>query len=117
MRAKLKSIMEQVGEFDLEVYRPENEKLFCINVLLCIGPDDNTDSINYFDLKVCTLDWLYLYQKKTSVLRHVMIVDRYDFKQIISYINEIITQCYGDSWEDIANKLSRYFFWEYEDYS
>lgn len=115
MKAKLKLIMEQTGEFDLETYKPENN-LFCLNILLNIGPDDNTGAGDYFDLKVNSLDWFKYYQCKPSILRYTMIVERYDFKIIKNYIEKIINECDGDSWEEIAKKLSRYFFWEYEDY-
>lgn len=115
MKAKLKLIMEQVGEFDLETYKPESD-LFCINILLNIGIDDGTEAGNYFDLRVCSSDWLKYYKKKPFILRHLMVIDSYDFREIKNYINQIINQCEGDSWQEITNKLSRYFFWEYEDY-
>ena len=115
MKAKLKLIMEQVGEFDLETYKPESD-LFCINILLNIGIDDGTETGDYFDLSVCSSDWLKYYKKKPFILRHLIVIDSYDFREIENYINQIINQCEGDSWQEIANKLSRYFFWEYEDY-
>ena len=31
-------------------------------------------------------------------------------------INEYIDKCSDENWEEIANKLSRYFAWEFEDY-
>ncbi|MFQ1050094.1 Imm8 family immunity protein [Avibacterium avium] len=116
MKAKLKVIIEQSGKFELETYKPDNEKVFYVDIFLCIGPDDNTESMNYFDLLVCTTEWLRLYKNKPEILRHTMIVDKYDFNQIKDYIIACIDECDGDSWDEIALKLSRYFFWEFEDY-
>lgn len=108
--------MEQTCTFELETYQPENEKLFCVNILLCIGIDDASEAADYFDLTVCSLEWLKLYESKPNILRHTMIIDRYNFKKIKSYINLCIDKCEGESWEEIGLKLSRYFSWEYEDY-
>ncbi|AZI14723.1 Imm8 family immunity protein [Avibacterium paragallinarum] len=116
MKAKLHRMMDIAGQIDLETYKPENEKLVNVYILLDIGPDDGTDAADYFEFKVHSIEWLRLYQPKPEILRHIMVVDRYDFKAIKDYVHYCIEKCDGDSWDEIALKLSRYFHWEFEDY-
>ncbi|MFU2078882.1 Imm8 family immunity protein [Avibacterium endocarditidis] len=116
MKAKLHTMMEIAGQFELETYKPEIDRLVYITIFLCIGLDDGTDAGDYFEFEICSLEWLRLYQPKPAILRHIMIVDRYDFKAIKDYVLSCIEKCDGDSWDEIALKLSRYFHWEYEDY-
>ncbi|MFQ1050088.1 Imm8 family immunity protein [Avibacterium paragallinarum] len=116
MKAKLHTMMEIAGQFELETYKPKNEKLFYVDIFLRIGPDDGTDAADNFDFKVYSIEWLRLYRIKPAILRHIMVVDRYDFKAIKDYVLSCIEKCDGDSWDEIALKLSRYFYWEFEDY-
>lgn len=50
------------------------------------------------------------------LLRHTVIVEEYDFKKILNIILDIISKSKGRNWEEISSKLSRYFYWEFEDY-
>lgn len=46
---------------------------------------------------------------------HVL-VRKYDLDEITKTITDYIDQCEGDDWMEIAQKLSRVFAWEFEDY-
>ncbi|MFE8730822.1 Imm8 family immunity protein [Aeromonas hydrophila] len=45
-----------------------------------------------------------------------MLVRKYDLAEITKTITDYIDQCEGNDWMEIAQKLSRVFAWEYEDY-
>lgn len=113
MKAILKSI--DSIDYDLESYTPEEQDFFSILVTLCIGPDDEIGS-EYFDLKICTPKWLVKHCWVPEIFRHTLIVRKYDLEEITKTINEYIEKCNCDTWWETAQKLSRYFAWEFEDY-
>ncbi|OBX06961.1 hypothetical protein QV08_08780, partial [Gallibacterium salpingitidis] len=82
MKAKLKLISEQQGEFDLNTYIPDSQDIFSINIVMGIGIDDGSESLDYFDLTVCSLHWIKYYIKRPIILRHTMIINQYNFEDI-----------------------------------
>jgi hypothetical protein len=48
--------------------------------------------------------------------RHCLIVFKYDWKAIRKTLEKIVSDCAAPTWEEAAQKLSRHFQWEYEDY-
>ncbi|WP_373603473.1 Imm8 family immunity protein [Aggregatibacter sp. HMT-949] len=112
MKGQLKLIMDRDGEVELENFTPFDAR-FCINILLGIGLDD--EKMDYFELKVCSTKWLEL-SSKPILLRHTLIVDNYNYNDILRSIEYYISQCEDSSWKNISLKLSRYFLWEFEDY-
>jgi hypothetical protein len=48
--------------------------------------------------------------------RNMLVVMDYSWPDIRSVLEGIVDSCAGDSWDEIASKLSRYFHWEYEDH-
>ena len=112
MKGQLKLIMDRDGEVELENFTPFDAR-FCINILLGIGLDD--EKMDYFELKVCSTKWLEL-SGKPILLRHTLIVDNYNYNDILRSIEYYISQCEDSSWKNISLKLSRYFLWEFEDY-
>ena len=82
-------------------------------ILNILGLDD--EKMDYFELKVCSTKWLEL-SSKPILLRHTLIVDKYNYNDILRSIEYYISQCEDSSWKNISLKLSRYFLWEFEDY-
>ena len=115
MRAKLKVIHDLFGEFNPDEYFPEDEDVFHVSLLLGIGVEDG-NSMDYFDVLICTPKWIKLKESKPLLLRYTIIVECYDFKEILKCINSYIDNCDGDNWEEISHKLSRFFRWEFDDY-
>ena len=116
MRAQLKFINDLFGEFEPKEFVPIEKDCFHVTFTLGIGPE-NTNSMEYFDINICTLKWLDVKEIKPILLRNTIIVDNYDFNRILETINLYISRCDGEGWNDISIKLSRYFFWEYENYN
>ncbi|MDH3001565.1 hypothetical protein A1D23_13320 [Chelonobacter oris] len=115
MKAKLKLISDLFGEFEPAEYSPKEIDIFHVSLLLGIGANEN-DSIDYFDVFVCTPKWIDLNERKPILLRNTIVVEDYNFKEIIRYINSFIDSCDGNDWEEIAHKLSKLFRWEFDDY-
>jgi hypothetical protein len=71
-----------------------------------------------FGVTVCTPNWLLEHRKgeKVILIRNYFIVFEYNFFTLKDRIIYIINGQTGQSWEEIANKLSRYFSWEYQDF-
>jgi len=113
----MKVLLKSVGsiEYDPAIYFPEVENLFGITLTLSIGPDNEIGS-EVSDLFVCTPEWLCKHQWLPELIRHMLIVRKYDFDEIKDTINKCIEKCTCDTWLETAQKLSRYFAWEYEDY-
>ena len=82
-----------------------------------IGPNDE-DGAEAFDMLVCTPTWLQneLASNKTLSGKGMIIVEEYDYDEILSYLEEQIVACNDSDWSKAAIKLSRLSFWEYEDY-
>jgi len=114
----MKALLKSIGSFDCEPqkYVPEDKSIFYITLTLSIGPDDEIGS-EYFDLFVCSPEWLCKHQWVPEILRHTLIVRKYDLDEITETINKYIEKCTCKTWTETAQKLSRYFAWEFEDYS
>jgi hypothetical protein len=114
MKAVLKSISSD--DYDLSNYRPEDEMIFSLNIVIRIGAEGSGGADN-FHLFVCTPEWLCKHCWEPYLIRHMLLVRKYDFGEIKKAISEYIEQCDGDEWIEVAQKLSRIFDWEFEDYS
>ncbi|MBD2810450.1 immunity 8 family protein [Xenorhabdus sp. Vera] len=115
MKGQLKFMGVNSAEFSLDNYQPEEENSFSLWINLCIGPDDHPSGHDY-QVQVCTPEWLCKHQWEPELIRHLLLVRRYDLNEITKIITDYVDQCEGDDWMEIAQKLSRVFSWEYEDY-
>ncbi|MGP3591081.1 immunity 8 family protein [Vagococcus sp. WN89Y] len=113
MKAILKNISND--DHDLDKFYPEDENSFSIRLLLRIGSENSVGADN-FDLHVCTPEWLCKHQWLPELMRHTLLVRKYDLDEITKTITNYIDQCEGSDWMEIAQKLSRVFAWEFEDY-
>lgn len=114
MEAELKGISSLFGDFLPDEYIPDGS-CFYISLILRIGPKDENGA-DYFDVHICSLDWVKYNITQPILLRYTIIVEEYDFDQILNTIQECINKSDGESWDEISRKLSRYFYWEFEDY-
>ncbi|MEB5974307.1 immunity 8 family protein [Pantoea dispersa] len=113
MKAVLKSISND--DFELDNFHPEDEQCFSLRLLLRIGGDDSSGADN-FDLRICTPEWLCKHLWLPELMRHTLLVRKYDLDEIKKNITGCIDRCEGNDWREIAEKLSHFFAWEYEDY-
>lgn len=48
--------------------------------------------------------------------RGLTIAADYSWPAIEQNLEAIVSECIGDQWSDVAEKLNRYFWWEFEDH-
>ncbi|PQQ22540.1 hypothetical protein CE143_06790 [Photorhabdus luminescens] len=113
MKAVLKGI--DCMHKDPVMYSGEDDGTINITLSLLIGPESESGS-EYFDLFICTPEWLCNHHWQPELIRHTLLVREYNLDEIKKTITNYIDQCEGQDWMEIAQKLSRVFAWEYEDY-
>lgn len=113
MKAILKGLSNDF--YDVDSYYPDDDKCFSLSLLLSIGSEDSNGADN-FDLFVCSPEWISKNVWESRIFRHTLITRAYNINEIKKIIESHIAKCDGNSWLEVAEKLSRYFAWEYEDY-
>ncbi|QHW01042.1 immunity 8 family protein [Spirosoma endbachense] len=102
---------------DLFSYQPEDPEVFGFSLNLAVGIEGQKGADN-FQLMVATPKYIQkMYPNQTSILlRHYLLVFRYDFNEILDVINGYIRSINEDIWEKVGEKVGRIAQWEFEDY-
>lgn len=116
MHAKLKSWYCPDIE-NLSNYSPPQLDNFCFLFRAMAGPAER-EGKESFDIQICTPKWLLSNMKKDEIIcgRHLLLVIEFNFERIFNTIKNLIESCNGADWEEVAEKVSRIGFWEFEDY-
>ena len=103
---------------DLSGWVPPCPKKFGILLQVLIGPEGQ-DGEESFDFVVCTPEWLREKHTNQGVIfgRHHVLVFGYHFERIQAAIIAMVENATGDDWIGLAQGISRYGCWEFEDYS
>jgi hypothetical protein len=116
IRAELKGLYSPDTP-SLEDFDPDGP--FGILVQAMIGPLNDRGEES-FDIMVCTPEWLaatMIKDNKDMVSgRHYLLVRRYDYRELKTFLQDYCTSCQGKSWQAVAEKLARIGHWEFEDY-
>jgi hypothetical protein len=114
--AEVKSISTTTGDA-LEKSVPADLESFCIAIRAEVGPwgGEGTET---FDINVCTSKWIEGKVKNQGFVvgRHYLVVESYDAVQIKSIITKLIQRYQANTWQEVAEKVSRIGHWEFEDY-
>jgi hypothetical protein len=115
MNAILRSVFS-VDVDDLATWAPTSTS-FSLHLRLLIGPDPGAGEES-FDITVCNAEWLAERASAEGIIdpRHHLVVDSFDWPTLSQYLLRRISACSGASWEEIAEKLARFAYWEFEDY-
>ena len=46
----------------------------------------------------------------------LLLVESFDWGLIRTAVDKILRHCEGETWEEVANKIGRYFSWEFDGY-
>ena len=101
---------------DLAAWVPASDE-WSIGIRILAGPADGPGE-DSFDLTVCSVDWLAALVRRDGVVdgRHFLVVDGFDWSALRAYIERRVRQCEGDTWHEVAERLARLGYWEFEDY-
>ena len=119
MHASLRSLdSPALAPESLESYRPPLLDDFGILLLALIGPQDDVGEEAFF-VTVCSAKWLARVtgEENGKGFEFVRVVDRWDLDLFRRAIGDLCSHTSGESWSEVANKLSRYLAWEFEDYT
>jgi len=110
-------IIKSIDSFDYDPisYIPSGIEDLAINLTVTIGVKDSSGGDN-FDLFVCSPEWLLKNIWDPEIVRHTLIIRKYDIEEIKKIITTYMEKCKSNTWLETAEKLSRYFAWEFEDY-
>jgi hypothetical protein len=116
MQAVLKGL-SSTDIADVETYLPDEEDNFGFVLRAMVGPMDG-EGEESFDIIVCTPRWLLEKYGTSDVLLglHKLIVFKYDYLRLRQFIEKYLMHCSGDTWQEIAEKVSLLGLWEFEGY-
>jgi|SRR5580704_2509353 hypothetical protein len=100
---------------DLKTYVPDEEETFGFFLEAEIGTTDG-EGADIFGIMVCTPRWLIEKYRPSDMMLglHKIIVFKYDYLQLRNFIEKYLRHCSGDTWEEIARKVSLLGQWEFE---
>jgi hypothetical protein len=116
MKAVLIDLFSSDVEEPLADFKPDDPEVFGINFELSIG-DGKSGGADNFQVMVCTPMWLYEQHGQLDIFmgRHYLIVFEYNYKRILQWINSYLATCTGETWTEVAEKVARFGYWEFED--
>lgn len=117
MKAEIQEVLETENYGYLQDYYPENPEYFCICISMTIGVFGQ-EGADYFYTKICSFDYLKQLKgrQKNFHKRDLIIVEKYDYQNIMEHLNRIVTMYDEPDWHTLANQLNKYFWWEFDDY-
>ncbi len=118
MRMKIKGLYNLDNDELLTDYKPATIDNFRFLLRILVTQTD-AHGEESFDVTVCTPKWLQEHCQKDDVLfmRHHVVVLEYDRDTLTKAIISKVEEIEADNWQKLGNRLARYAFWEFEDYS
>jgi hypothetical protein len=117
VRGELRGFYSVDVREDLEEFRPEDGENFGLPVTAFVGPN-NRGGEEMFDFFVCSARWLAEHppEKGFWFLRNYLLLTRWDHGVLDRALRDLCARAEGETWNEVATKLSRYGRWEFEDY-
>ena len=105
------------ADVDLESFYPKTPDNFSVLVRLLVRPSDS-DGEESFDVNVCTPAWLKDEVRRIGPIdgRHHLVVLAWEFHAIRDALARRFEREVGEDWAELAGRLARYGYWEFEDY-
>lgn len=102
---------------ELEPYAPTDPESFTILVRVLVGPREGKGEES-FDLNVCSTRWLEEHIEHEGFVLgiHRLFVKTYDPVEIKKFITRTIERFSGATWREVAGKIGRLAYWEFEEY-
>ena len=117
MRAVLKSLDLEPDPASLS----DDPAEFALLARMYVGPADSPGKES-FDLTVCTPEWLSKQCRAVGGVynpRHHLVVtfETFDKRALHSWLDARVHEAEGATWQEVAARLGRLGYWEFEDYS
>ena len=114
VHAELRALFSADVE-NLRAHAPEPPFGFTMRAL--IGPRGG-EGEESFDVFVCSPEWLADELKQDPIIsgRSRLIMSAFDYDRVEAYVRKQIAFATGDTWSEVAAKLSRWSSWEFKDY-
>lgn len=115
MKAAIRSLLSFDVD-DLARWNPDGDT-WVLAIRLIAGPYDEPGEES-FDFTVCSVGWISERIRQDPVFdgRHHLIVESFDWPTLRDYVARRVERCDGATWRDVAQKLARLGYWEFEDY-
>ena len=98
---------------------PDDPAAFTFLARLYVGPSDGPGEES-FDVQVCSPEWLSRRCASDGFVdgRHTVVttVDAYTDAGLRSFLTRRVENVSGDTWGEVAEKVARLGYWEFEDY-
>lgn len=116
MKAEIKRL-HSPDVSELHTWLPEDPACFGFLLQVMVGPAGG-DGEESFDFLVCSPAWLRRKYGADAVVRgrHQLLLFSYDFDRLVSAVAKIVEEADGETWDEVASKISRYGGWEFEDF-
>lgn len=114
VRAELRGLYSPDVD-DLSAYAPG--EVFGVYIEATIGPKGLPGG-EQFGFTVCSPLWLWPELERHDVIsgRHLLFMKEYNYDALLIYIHKCLVHATGRNWNEVALKLSRWSYWEFEDY-
>ena len=116
MKAEIKRLHSPDVD-DLITYKPNNEKDFGFLLQMMVGPKGQ-EGEESFDMTVCTPQWLLSNCSDEKIIfgRDYLIVFDYNYQDVFNKLTEFVETIEGNTWDELAQHLSKIGRWEFENY-
>lgn len=94
----------------IDDWQPENPCDIAISINFNIGI--NATAGDNFLLHVITPSQ----QVGSQPAKYTLVVDHFNIQTILADVQNMLEQCQGNSWEEVAQKLSQFMQWEFDNY-
>lgn len=99
---------------------PSDPAEFAFLARLYVGPSDRPGEES-FDVQVCSPEWLSRRCERDGYVdgRHLVVttVDAYSEQGLRSFLVGRVESASGGTWREVAEKVARLGYWEFEDYT
>jgi hypothetical protein len=100
----------------LAAFRPSHAEHFALVVAATIGPANGSGG-ELFQFNARSPSWHAAENRpKGFAFERALVVDRWTAELVERAIADLCRRTEGDTWQEIAQRLSRYAEWESEDY-
>jgi immunity protein 8 of polymorphic toxin system len=85
---------------------------------MLVGPQEGPGEES-FDVLVCTPAWLarVVSEEGPQIGRHRLILSTLNLREAEEFLQRRIEGLHGSTWTDLAAKIGRLGYWEFEDYT